>query len=59
VNDKINPQRIAADTGLDVEDVNKVLAHLIPSWLFSRYVDNDLDATDYYDIRQGRERDGR
>jgi hypothetical protein len=52
--DKIEPEAIADETGLSVDDVNAVLAHLVPNWLFARYVDNDLVATDYHDIREGR-----
>lgn len=53
--DKIEPERIATETGLSVDDVNAVLAHLVPNWLFARYIDNDLLDVDYYDIRRDRE----
>lgn len=52
--DKIDPVEIAAQTGLDEADVHAVLAHLVPSWLFARYIDGDRDATDYLALRRDR-----
>ena len=52
MSNKINPDEIAKETGLTEKEVNLVLSHLIPSWIFARFIDNELSEVDYYQMRK-------
>lgn len=51
MSDKIDPAVIAEQTGLTEHEVRLVLAHLVPTWLFARYIDDDWDSCDYLTLR--------
>lgn len=52
MSEQIDPTAIAAATGLSEHEVRLVLAHLMPGWLFARYIADDWAECDYLALRR-------